>query len=180
MEYIIIAVLLIVLFLVSLRKEEKLQNINVMSYRPTTIANYFISKYGKDGELTPMKLLKMTYIAYGFYLAITEGEKLVDEKPVAWDLGPVFPSLYSDIKKSYEKWNITKKIPTIISENIKEQDRIFLDKIWSLYGKFNGEYLSALTHEDGTPWSEVYCKGCNSILSDESILKHYTSKLKSA
>lgn len=154
---------------------------NIMSYRPTTIANYYIDQYGKHGELTPMKLLKLTYIAYGFYLAITNGEKkLVDENPVAWDLGPVFPSLYSDIKKSYEKWSITKKIPTIISENIEEQDKTFLDRIWGLYGKFNGEYLSALTHEEGTPWSEVFCKGCNSILSDQSILKHYKSKLKVA
>jgi uncharacterized phage-associated protein len=181
MEYLIITVLLIVLFLVTLRKEEKLQNINVMSYSPTTVANYFIEKYSKEGELTPMKLLKLTYIAYGWYLAITKGEeKLLNEQPVAWDLGPVFPSLYSNIKKSYEKWKITKKIPVMISENILDRDKKFLDKIWNIYGIHDGEYLSALTHEKGTPWDEVYCKGCNSILSDESILKHYTSKLKPA
>jgi uncharacterized phage-associated protein len=178
MEYVITAVLLIALFLVTLRKEEKQI---VMSYSPTTVANYFIEKHSKDGELTPMKLLKLTYIAYGWYLAITDNKKkLLNEQPVAWDLGPVFPSLYSNIKKSYEKWNITKKIPLSFSENIEEQDKTFLDKIWSLYGKHDGEYLSALTHENGTPWSEVYCKGCNSILEDESIFKHYQSKLKPA
>lgn len=178
MIYILAIIFLTVLFLVTLQEEEKQI---VMSYSPTTIANYFIEKHSKDGELTPMKLLKLTYIAYGWYLAVTNGEKkLLNEQPVAWDLGPVFPSLYSNIKKSYEKWKITKKIPVSFSENIDEQDKTFLNRIWDLYGKHDGEYLSALTHEEGTPWSEVYCKGCNSILTDESILKHYSSKLKPA
>lgn len=180
MKYIILVFLLIVLFLVTLQNK-KTPNINDMSYSPTTVANYFIEKHAKDGELTPMKLLKLTYIAYGWYLAITKGkEKLLNEQPVAWDLGPVFPSLYSNIKKSYEKWKITKKIPVLISENISERDKKFLDKIWNIYGMHDGEYLSALTHEIGTPWHEVYCQGCNSILTDESVLKHYTSKLKPA
>ena len=181
MEYVIITVLLIVLYLVILHKEEKLQNINVMSYSPTTVANYFIEKYSKEGELTPMKLLKLAYISYGWYLAVTENkERLLNEQPVAWDLGPVFPSLYSSIKKNYNELVIKKKIPMIVSEQISEKDRGFLDKIWGIYGKHDGVYLSALTHQNGTPWSEVYCKDCNSILSDESIYEHYKSKLNPA
>ena len=178
MIYITAIIFIIGLYLVTLQKEEKQI---VMSYSPTTVANYFIEKHSKDGELTPMKLLKLTYIAYGWYLAVTNNTKrLLNEQPVAWDLGPVFPSLYSNIKRSYEKWHITKKIPTSFSENIDQQDKTFLDKIWNLYGKHDGEYLSALTHQDETPWSKVYCKDCNSILSDESIFEHYKSKLKPA
>lgn len=152
-----------------------------MPYSPTTIANYYIGKYGKTGELTPMKLLKIIYIAYGWYLAVTDGKKrLTDEHPVAWDMGPVFPSLYTNIKKSYEKWNITTKIPIPFSEEITAQDETFLDKIWSLYGKYNGVYLSALTHEEGTPWKEVYCRGCNFVLKDETIYEHYKEKMIAA
>ena len=52
-----------------------------MAYNPTTVANYFIDKYAKVGNLTPMKIIKLTYIAYGWYLALTNKEKkLVDEK----------------------------------------------------------------------------------------------------
>lgn len=58
-------------------------------YNPITIANYFIKKYQEDDKLTPMKLIKLTYIAYGWYLALRNGEKLVSEKPQAWDLGPI-------------------------------------------------------------------------------------------
>ncbi|WP_347070138.1 type II toxin-antitoxin system antitoxin SocA domain-containing protein [Flavobacterium sp. WV_118_3] len=149
-----------------------------MPYNPTTIANYFIERYGKAGELTPMKLLKLTYIAYGWYLAITDGKKrLTNEHPIAWDMGPVFPTLYSNIKKNYKKWNITTTILTALTETITEQDKTFLDKIWSIYGKFDGIYLSALTHQDGTPWRSVYSKGCNIPLKDEDIYRHYKGKM---
>lgn len=149
-----------------------------MPYSPTTIANYYIEKYGKGGELTPMKLLKLTYIAYGWYLAVTEGkERLTDEQPVAWDMGPVFPSLYRNIKKNYKKWNISSKIPVLVLEKIKNRDKTFLDKIWSIYGKYDGVYLSALTHEEGAPWNEVYCKGSNRQLKDETIYQHYKGKM---
>lgn len=154
------------------------KNESKMTYSPTTVANYFIEKYSKNGELTPMKLLKLTYIAYGWYLAVTDNkEKLLNEQPVAWNLGPVFPSLYSNIKKSYSDLIIKKKIPTLVSEQISKKDEGFLDKIWTIYGKHDGVYLSALTHQSGTPWSDVYCKECNSILSDESIYNHYKAKL---
>lgn len=149
-----------------------------MAYSPTTVANYFIKKHSKDGELTPMKLLKLTYIAYGWYLAITENTKrLLNEKPVAWDYGPVFPTLYNNIKKSGEL-KIKNTLPNLLEdENISAEDEIFLDKIWSIYGKFDGVYLSALTHQKGTPWEQVYSQGSNSILSDESIYNHYKEKL---
>lgn len=149
-----------------------------MAYSPTTIANYFVEKYARNGELTAMKLLKLSYIAYGWYLAITENkEKLINEKPVAWDLGPVFPSLYGNIKRNYKEFEIRKTIPNNSKKEISTRDKDFLDKIWSMYGKHDGIYLSALTHEEGTPWKNVYCKGCNSILEDNLIYEHYKEKL---
>lgn len=185
-------VLTIILFLTSIifvylyvtrRTEEKTVYLyktnNTMAYSPTTIANYFISNHSKDGDLTAMKLLKLSYIAYGWYLALTDNkEKLINEKPVAWDLGPVFPSLYGNIKKYYKEFKIKELIPNNSDETISQKDKTFLDKIWSMYGKYDGVYLSALTHENGTPWKDVYCQGCNSILDDSSIYQHYKSRLE--
>ena len=176
MIYIVTIVFLTVLFLVTLRKEEKQI---VMSYSPTTVANYFIDKYSKNGNLTPMKIIKLTYVAYGWYLALTDKKsRLIDENPIAWDFGPVFPSLYYSIKQ-YKKEVITDKIPnTTKNEDITSEDKKFLDKIWELYGRFDGIYLSALTHNEGTPWKKVYCKDCNSVISDDDIFEHYKSKIK--
>lgn len=101
-----------------------------MPYNPTTIANYFIEKYSRDGDLTPMKVIKLTYISYGWYLALTENkERLIDESPVAWDFGPVFPSLYLSLKK-YGKKEIKEKIPNVIKDDkISDDDKKFLDYI---------------------------------------------------
>lgn len=149
-----------------------------MSYNPTTVANYFIDKYSRIGNLTPMKIIKLTYIAYGWYLALTDKQqRLIDENPIAWDFGPVFPSLYYSIKQ-YKKEKITEKIPNATrNERISSEDEQFLDKIWDVYGRFDGVYLSALTHIDGTPWQKVYRKDLNAVISDDDIFEHY-KKLK--
>lgn len=182
MEYAIIAVLLIVLFLVTLREEEKQivfnQNINVMAYSSTTVANYFIRNYSKYGDLTPMKVIKMTYLAYSWYLALADGEKrLIEEKLEAWDYGPVFPNLYQNLK-NYGKTKINEPIPSSKEEIVDIEDAKFLDKIWSMYGKFDGVQLSAITHSQDTPWQKSYCYGCNSEIIDDKILEHYKPKLK--
>lgn len=150
-----------------------------MPYNPTTIANYFIKKYAEKGNLTPMKLIKLTYISYGWYLALTDNqERLTDESPLAWDFGPVFPSLYESLK-GYGRSVIKDKIPNRIDDDsITPDDKKFLDKIWNLYGRYDGIYLSALTHTNGTPWRNVYIKGANAAISDDDIYKYYKTQLK--
>jgi len=150
-----------------------------MAYNPTTIANYFIRKYADNGNLTPMKLIKLTYIAYGLYFALTnKKERLTDELPFAWDFGPVFPSLYESLK-GYGRSIIKDKIPNRVGDDsISADDKKFLDKIWNLFGRFDGIYLSALTHKDGTPWKKVYKKGTNAAISDDDTFEHYNEKLK--
>jgi uncharacterized phage-associated protein len=190
MEYVIIAVLLIVLFLVTLRKEEitktkvvyisKQDNNNTMSYSPTTIANYFIQEKAKFGKLTSMKLIKLVYISYAWYITLKGKENpLTNEKAQAWKYGPVFPSLYKVIK-SEGTVEVEKPLPNNREEVITREDANFLDKMWDLYGKYNGVELSAMTHAEKTPWREVYCRNCNSEIPDDLIISHYTPKLKSA
>lgn len=126
-----------------------------------------------------MKLIKLTYIAYGWYLALTDKkERLTDELPLAWDFGPVFPSLYESLK-GYGGSVIKEKIPNRVDDDtIKADDKKFLDKMWNLYGRYDGIYLSALTHKEGTPWKKVYAKGANAVISDDDIFEHYKEKLK--
>ncbi|SFN98097.1 Uncharacterized phage-associated protein [Bizionia echini] len=153
---------------------------DIMAYSPTTIANYYIQEKAKLGTLTSMKLIKLVYLAYAWYITLSNGEKrLTEEKSQAWKYGPVFPSLYKIIKQE-GKINIDKPLPNSKEEVIVSEDAEFLDRIWELYGKYNGVELSAMTHAEGTPWREVYCRDCNSEIPDESIINHYKPKLKTA
>jgi len=147
-----------------------------MSYSASTIANYFIKKYATSGELTPLKLIKLVYVSYGWYLETFENKApLVNEKPQAWRYGPVFPSLYNNLKQ-HGKSFVKEPINCFTSEVINDEDARFLDKVWEIYGQKDGIYLSALTHKDGTPWSETYPKGENLIIPDP-LIKDYYKKL---
>ena len=59
------------------------------------IANYFLDK---SIDLTPMKIIKLVYIAHGWHLAITD-KPLIEDYVQAWEFGPVIPDLYHEFKK---------------------------------------------------------------------------------
>ncbi len=62
------------------------------------IANYFVRKSLDSGiPVTPMKLVKLVYVAHGWYLGLT-GEPLIAEGVQAWKYGPVVPSVYDKFK----------------------------------------------------------------------------------
>jgi uncharacterized phage-associated protein len=154
------------------------------------IANYFIKKSLDEGEeLTPMKLLKLVYIAHGWYLGLN-GTALLDEGVEAWRYGPVVPSVYREFKK-YGNNQISQlgyiftdqmQIVTPMADENKIQ---FLDKIWDVYKKYNGLELSTLTHEPGTPWDIVWntengkdIQGA--IIRNNLIEQHYKLKKTAA
>lgn len=159
-------------------------------FNSINIANYFVEKsiwYGS--EMTPMKLLKLTYIAHGWFLGINS-KPLINEQAEAWQYGPVIRSVYdafkhhktADINK-LEFHSITQKREY---EELKKDEDIssFLDSVWEVYKDFNGMQLSDLTHQNDTPWSKTVDENGgfrgNSIISNKSIAEHYQAKMKAA
>ena len=179
MEYLIISVLLIVLFLVTLRKERITKKLNKM-YNCFDIAEYFVKKAKEENQgIDPMKLLKLTYIAHGWHLGVT-GNPLFENKVFAWKYGTVIPELYfairmfgSDSVDPYVFKLYSDKKPT-------EETKQFLDKIWNKYKEFRGLELSAKTHEKDTPWSKIWNINPNGLIPNETIKEYYETKLKSA
>lgn len=149
-------------------------------YSPLVIANFFLQKYSRRSVITPMKLTKLVYIAHGWYLAI-KGRSLIDENPEAWMYGPVIPKVYHRFK-SYGGGRIVKSFTDDITLD-SDADEVFIDKIWTVYGKFSGAELSAMTHAKGTPWSKTW----NSIkqhsfyslqIPEQEIKRYYESLLE--
>ena len=65
-----------------------------MTNSAVAVANYFVRKSLETGkELTPMKVLKLVYIAHGWNLALYD-EPLISDSIQAWKFGPVIPSVY--------------------------------------------------------------------------------------
>jgi uncharacterized phage-associated protein len=129
-----------------------------MSYPASAIANYYLRKALASGKtLSPMKLIKLVYLAHGWYLALKD-EPLVDENAVALPYGPAFQSIYYQFKK-YGNEGITEcALIDNVAEESLEEDEItlaILDRVWDVYACYSAIQLANLTHEKDSPWYKV-------------------------
>lgn len=132
-------------------------------YSPAHIANYFLLRAREDGsKITPMKLIKLVYIAYGWYLVLS-GRRLFSEKIEAWRYGPVIPSLYHEFKrfgaKPIEGFAVDysgddAEISYPIAEDSKVQG--IANMVWKFYKDKSGAELSRITHEENSAWEEAW------------------------
>ncbi len=134
-------------------------------YSPVTVANsliYLAQKHSK--RITQMQLQKLVYIAHGWYLAIN-GKPLINSQVQAWQYGPVIPELYQATKmygadpiNGFLGFSSDSLFPEHSASQLRVPDADadtwqLLEVIWNRYGQLSGAQLSALTHQDGTPWS---------------------------
>lgn len=170
------------------------------------VANYFLIKsFQGDKPVSPLKLLKLVYFAYGWWLGVMK-QRLFDEPIEAWEHGPVIPSLYHEFKRyrwrpileiSHQFW-VSDDVPEDASEDEKRNGMFMmangpgldedsaaqlkqaLDWVWELYSPITAVALSQLTHEEDTPWYKAREKG-KQVLENREIEKHFStlqSKLK--
>lgn len=166
-------------------------------YRPNLIANFFIKKSLDTGiPVNPMKLIKLVYISHGWYLALTD-EDLINEGVQAWKYGAVIPSVYHKFKiYGNEKVNATAQYDTPPWSTspfdkgldlpdlsiLSDSDKKFLNKMWEVYGKFDGIELSRLTLQKDAPWDNIWNKqdGKNqkNAIIPNNLIKEYFSSLR--
>lgn len=146
-----------------------------------TIAEYFIDKSNKEKKpITNKKLQKLLYYAQVWSVVLNE-EKLFPERIEAWVHGPAIPTVYRKFK-GFE-FNPIQLDTTGMSFSFSKKQNDLLESIWSIYGKYNAEYLEALTHSE-LPWQEARketsaSEPSNNIISLATAKKFYAGKLKS-
>ena len=131
----------------------------------------------RDGKaFTPMKLMKLTYISYGWYLAMND-RKLFNDRIEAWKYGPVIPALYQASKRFGNQ-----AIPhDLIADSALSRPELetFLSGVVENYGKYPDIALSNLTHRAGTPWKQVYNPDIPDIeIPDNLIHAYYRQQLQ--
>lgn len=157
-------------------------------YSAIAIANYFVQRSLADrADMTAIKLVKLTYIAHGWHLALTGGKPLIGEAVVAWRYGPIVQSVYHAFRKYGREqvvsleFDFSNRVATVEDR----KTRTILDRVWEVYKDFSGPQLSALTHKPGTPWDQVRHLGDGrslviAVIPNESIWDFYKSRVKSA
>ena len=148
-----------------------------MPHEVTSIANQFIKRglRAKQG-VTPMQVIKLTYIANGWMLGV-HGESLVLDQVYAWRYGPVYLSLYFALRQ-YGRGIVTDVIPQEDPDDAySAEENNIIDEVWRVYGPMGGLRLSNLTHAAGTPWNVIYHRdGENAPIPNDLIKTHYEEK----
>ena len=162
-----------------------------MAHSSLVIANEFIRRSLQSGcPITQMQVQKLVYFAHGWYLAVT-GNRLVEDQVQAWDFGPVFPTLYSALRKFGRnpidrvlRWgedtpfNFDDAGEAI--EVMAPEESAIIDQVWNAYGRFPAFKLSALTHEPGTPWEAAFEGGKNRPIADADIKSFFYNLMQAA
>jgi uncharacterized phage-associated protein len=129
--------------------------IEFMTYTPLALANTFVARHGATDTLDHMKLQKLAFYTYGWWLAYND-TPLLTEKPQVWRYGPVFGSLYSALRP-FGSQAIRQPVsgPNTAPPIVSAGDALthqWIDWVWNRYGHLNALQLSDMTHEVGSPW----------------------------
>ena len=120
-----------------------------------------------------MKLQKLLYFAWGWYLTLYD-QQLFKEHPKAWTHGPVFPNVYQRFKGK-GKNSISAEDMVVGNSGIGHEVREFLDNIWDEYGQYSAEKLVDITHIDPA-WIQGRTENAGVMQID--IIKNYFQKIQ--
>lgn len=142
-----------------------------MAYKALDIANKIISKTDLEhgDTISNLKLQKMMYYQQGFHLAYF-GTPLFDEDIVAWQYGPVVPSVYKEYK-SFESNSIsTSKEGISLSD---EEEEVF-NIVYEEYNQFSAVALMKMTHDE-SPWKNTEING---VISKDKMKSYFKAQIE--
>lgn len=151
-----------------------------MSIRADDVAEYFIYLDNRAGArgISNKKLQKLVYYAQAWSLALND-KPLFSDPFEAWIHGPAIPSLYRKFKK-FGFNPVESQNPQFNSLNFPETD--IVDEVWQVYGKYDGNYLEILTHQED-PWITTrdaieFDPSASNEISHDSMKRFYRQQLK--
>lgn len=154
---------------------------NCLKDKAIIIAQYFIKKNEKDQKgLDNKKIQKLLYYSQAWNLVLNK-ESLFPNKIEAWIHGPAIIEVWKNFK-DFDFLILHPEISEDSFDCLKKEEKELLDNVWRVYGKFDGNYLEALTHNE-LPWQKARQGLSNAELSQneitlDSIKEFYSKKLE--
>ena len=148
-----------------------------MAHPATQVARAILEIATADKRpLTPLELMKLTYISHGWSLCLRD-KPLVSDRAQAWQYGPVYPDLYQSLK-DYRASPVQSVKPTGIelhfhTSDLDAEEKGLVSSVYNAYKGLNGVQLSALTHQPGTPWHSAFSRARNAVIEDSEIKAHF-------
>lgn len=159
-----------------------------MPHSVLAVTNDFLARASAaEVVLTPMHLQKLCYFAHGFNLALS-GTPLTSDRVEAWEFGPVFPVLYDALKRygarpvnelvRQNNWASADHVRgDVVQETFSADESEIIEGVFETYGDFEAYKLSALTHEEGSPWEQIYRPGRKSLVIPNTLIQEYFKEL---
>lgn len=149
-----------------------------MPYSAAKVANRMLElARARQDVVTPLKLLKLVYIAHGWLFPYLR-EPLLAEPAQAWQYGPVVPSLYHAVSR-FRASPITELVPDTDPQALSDEASSLIESVYNTYSRYSGTQLSNMTHMSDTPWSEAWnARGRNAIIPNDRIAAHYQHLLE--
>lgn len=152
-------------------------------YNVSDVAKFFLSKE----SMSPKKLQKMVYYAYGWTLALLNNAvddlefHLFSNRIEAWIHGPVIPDLYQEYK-SYG-WQDVPKCNAAVEQAFSSDVLDILEQVWDAYGSFSANQLEMFSHQEA-PWRNAregvpaYAASSN-VISDKDMFVFFNEQANS-
>ena len=136
------------------------------------VANHIIQWHlSRQLPITPLRVVKLTYVANGFYLALFE-RSIFSESVQAWKYGTMIPSVYGAFGYYGHK---SIKEPFLFAEIVTHKTVIeVLDKTCDEFKRLTDLQLAAYCQEPS--WSCSY--SLSNDIPNELIMDFFKSKLK--
>lgn len=137
------------------------------------VADFFIelAQSDENDTITNLRINKLLYFAQAWYMARFD-KPLFEEDFEAWDLGPVIPSIYKKYKEN-GKNNIDYVSDSYNVNNFNDDELNTLIDVFNYYGKYSTTELVNKTHDNGTPWKQLYKRGGNHLIPKECIKEFF-------
>ena len=143
------------------------------------VANRFLELASARGDsLTPMQLLKLTYIAHGWNLGLY-GRPLLRDEVQAWQYGPVIPRLYNAVR-DFRSQPVQGPIRAPVDDRLSSTEEDVIRQVYDLYGAKTGPALSRLTHAPGTPWALTFVPHEFGIVIPNDLIEDHYRRLAAA
>lgn len=144
------------------------------------VADYFVRKNEEDKKgLNALKLQKLLYYAQAWNLVLNK-EKLFEDDFQAWIHGPAIPRVWG----LFREFDFSKSHPEVLKKDfsdISASEKGIIDEVWSIYGKYPGNYLEILTHTE-EPWLEARSglsdgDASRNVISIDTMKRFYGQRL---
>lgn len=141
----------------------------------TSVAEYILAKYAeKDVSLSNLKLQKILYFLQAEFLVRTEKPLFLDEI-VAWDIGPVVPSVYKKYR-IFGGAGIPFR-PKIAQFSFSRKEKAVIDEIVFSTLNYSASQLTEMTMHQ-KPWLDAYEHAVGTEIPTEKIKNFFQELLK--